>query len=230
MLITVSIVIIAVGLNVYKSSPVKQSGQTTSIGKSNKSPTLQSSFDKKKYSISDPASIWIVVNKSRPLSPIDYSPKDLTGVGNGQLMRKEAAGAFVQLISAANVDGLKIGPWSGYRSYGIQVGVYNNEVKKNGQAVADSQSAKAGYSEHQTGFAIDVSKGSCSEDCFGNTKESKWLSAHAYEYGFIIRYTTDKQAITGYRYEPWHIRYIGTELSNELHKQDITTLEEFFNL
>ena len=85
--------------------------------------------------------------------------------------------------------------------------------------------------EHQTGWAVDVGGGGCHIDnCFGATAEGKWVAAHVHEYGFIIRYTAEKQAITGYRAEPWHIRYIGTELSTELHKQNITTLEEFFNL
>jgi D-alanyl-D-alanine carboxypeptidase len=146
-------------------------------------------------------------------------------------MRKEAADALTALLAAAKAQGLTISPLSGYRSFQTQVSVYNNEVATNGQAVADSQSAKPGYSEHQTGWAIDVGGGGCGiEDCFGNTNEGKWVAAHAYEYGFIIRYTTGQEAVTGYRAEPWHIRYIGTELSNELHTQGIATLEEFFDL
>ncbi len=146
-------------------------------------------------------------------------------------MRKEAAAALANLIAAAAGQGLKITADSGYRSYAIQVSVYNNEVRQHGQAVADSESAKPGYSEHQTGFAVDVGGGGCNiEDCFANTKEGKWVAEHAYEYGFILRYTADKQSVTGYRYEPWHIRYVGTELSTEMNNDGITTLEEFFGL
>ncbi len=147
------------------------------------------------------------------------------------MLRKEAADALAKLIQAAASQGLKIIPISGYRSYDTQVQVYNNEVRTRGQAVADTESARPGYSEHQTGWAIDVGGGGCNiDDCFANTKEGQWVTAHAYEYGFIIRYTTANQAITGYRAEPWHIRYIGTELSSQMHSQNITTLEEFFGL
>jgi len=126
---------------------------------------------------------------------------------------------------------ISIGALSGYRSYSTQVTVYNNEVANYGQAVADSESAKPGTSEHQTGLAVDVGGGGCGiEDCFGTTAEGKWLAANAYNYGFIVRYTAAKQSITGYRAEPWHIRYIGSELSQEMHKENITTLEEFFSL
>lgn len=188
-------------------------------------------FNKTLYSIDDPTSIWTVVNKTRPLQPKNYVPEDLVAVGGGQRMRKAAADALGQLFQGAKEAGYVLKPLSGYRSYSTQVSVYNNEVKTNGQSVADSQSARPGTSEHQTGLAIDVGGGGCGiEDCFGNTPEGAWLAANGYKYGFIIRYTADKVPITGYRYEPWHIRYIGVELSTEMHTTGIKTLEEFFNL
>lgn len=189
------------------------------------------SFNKSQFSLTDPTSIWVVVNKNRPLNPLTYAPSDLTSVGNGQLLRSEAATAFAYLSAGATASGLTIKALSGYRSYTTQQAVYGREVAQNGQAIADTESAKPGYSEHQTGFAIDVGGGGCGiEDCFGETAEGKWVAAHAYEYGFIVRYTAKKQAITGYRAEPWHIRYIGKVLALEMHNQNITTLEEFFNL
>jgi zinc D-Ala-D-Ala carboxypeptidase len=188
------------------------------------------SFDKKKYPTNDPASIWVVVNKNHSLSPLTYTPSDLTAIGNQQL-RKEAAEALQKMFADATVAGYKLSALSGYRSYAQQQTIYNREVAAFGQTVADMESAKPGYSEHQTGFAMDVGGGGCGiEDCFGNTAEGKWVSANAYKYGFIVRYIAGKEAITGYRAEPWHIRYIGTELSNELRNQNIQTLEEFFNL
>lgn len=188
-------------------------------------------FDKNKYSHDAVTSIWVVVNKQRPLNPKTYAPNDLVSVGGGQQMRQEAASALSRLIAAAKAEGLTINPMSGYRSYNTQVSVYNNEVKQYGQTVADSESARPGTSEHQTGLAIDVGGGGCGiEDCFGATNEGKWLALNAYKYGFIIRYTAAKQQITGYRAEPWHIRYIGTDLSLEMQKQGVTTLEEFFGL
>ena len=191
----------------------------------------QPSFDKNKYSRDDVTSIWVVVNKQRALNPKTYAPSNLEAVGGGQQIRSEAATALKKLIADAKAQGLTISPLSGYRSYNTQVSVYNSEVRQYGQAVADAESARPGTSEHQTGLAIDVGGGGCGvEDCFGKTAEGKWVAANAYKYGFIIRYTDGKQQITGYRAEPWHIRYIGTELSTEMQKQGVTTLEEFFNL
>lgn len=188
-------------------------------------------FDKKAYSNNEPGSIWVVVNKQRPLDPKTYAPDDLTSVGGGQRLRAEAASALSKLITDAKMADLYISPLSGYRSYSTQVSVYNNEVAANGQAVADTQSARPGYSEHQTGLAIDVGGGGCGiEDCFGNTNEGKWVAANAYKYGFIIRYIPGKQTITGYRAEPWHIRYVGAALATEMRNQNIQTLEEFFGL
>jgi D-alanyl-D-alanine carboxypeptidase len=188
-------------------------------------------FNKALNSIDDPASIWVVVNKTRPLQPKNYVPGDLVSVGNGQRMRAEPAQALATMLQAAKAQGLTIRPLSGYRSYNTQVSVYNSEVKTYGQAVADTQSARPGTSEHQTGLTIDVGGGGCGiEDCFGNTAEGKWVAENAYLYGFIIRYLPDKAHITGYRYEPWHIRYIGVELATEMHNTGVQTLEEFFGL
>lgn len=188
-------------------------------------------FDRSKLSNDDVTSIWVVVNKKRPLNPAKYVPSDLVSVGGGQQMRSEAATALDRLIAGAQAGALTIKPLSGYRSYNTQVTVYGNEVKAYGQAVADTESARPGTSEHQTGLAIDVGGGGCGiEDCFGKTAEGKWLAAHAYEYGFIIRYPEGKQDVTGYRYEPWHIRYVGLELATEMHKKGVQTLEEFFGL
>jgi D-alanyl-D-alanine carboxypeptidase len=228
--------VLGVGLWTFKERHQKKEianvpSQTQATDTTKGQTPVETAFDKTKYSLTDPSSIWIVVNKERPLNPLTYAPADLVSVGGGQLMRKEAADALTALVAAAKTQGLTINSLSGYRSYANQVTVYNNEVKNYGQAVADSESAKPGYSEHQTGFAIDVGGGGCGiEDCFGNTAEGKWVAANAYSYGFIVRYTAAKQSVTGYRAEPWHIRYIGTDLSEELHKENTTTLEEFFNL
>jgi len=201
----------------------KISEQTTEPEKPN--------FNKTKLSNTDPASLWVVVNKKRPLNPLKYAPGDLISVGNSQQMRSEAGAALALLINAAAKAGLSIQPLSGYRSYDKQVSVYNNEVNSYGQAVADTESARPGHSEHQTGLSVDIGGGGCGiEDCFGNTAEGKWVATNAHTYGFIVRYTAPKQAVTGYRAEPWHVRYVGTELSEEMHIQGASTLEEFFGL
>ncbi len=188
-------------------------------------------FDKTAHSTTDPTSIWVIVNKQHPMQPLDYAPTDLTGVGNGQLMRVEAAQALATMLADAKAAGFTVTPDSGYRSYATQVAVYTNEVKAFGQAVADTESARPGYSEHQTGWAIDLGSGGCNiSDCFSTTAGGAWITANAYKYGFILRYPTGLTNITGYRAETWHFRYIGTALSQEMHKESIVSLEQFFSV
>lgn len=217
-----------------KDEPAKQVTQHTTTPPAETKPeekVAEPEFDKKKYSIDDVTSTWVVVNKLRPLNPKTYAPADLVSVGGGQQLRKEAATALTNLITGAEAENLTISPLSGYRSYNTQVSVYNNEVKTYGKTVADTQSARPGTSEHQTGLGVDVGGGGCGiEDCFGTTAPGKWVTANAYKYGFIIRYPEGKQAVTGYRYEPWHIRYVGVELATEMHEKGTQTLEEFFGL
>lgn len=205
-------------------------------------PLQDISFNKQLHAINEPDSIWWVVSKVRPLDPARYAPVDLVvpdiplraGAGDSEMrLRKEAASALEQLVQAAKQDKISLMLASGYRSYQLQVAVYNANVQKYGQAGADKQSARPGTSEHQTGLAADIEPASrqCEiEQCFGDLEEGKWLSANAYKWGFVIRYPLDKDNITGYEYEPWHIRYVGTELSIELHKQNTQTLEEFFGI
>ncbi len=199
-------------------------------------------FDKQRLSITDPNSIWVIVNKSRILQPKNFTPTDLVTPNvplrgsnkSGEMkLRKEPADALELMFLTAKKQGANLKLASGYRSYNTQISVYNNEVRQYGKAVADTQSARPGHSEHQTGLAADLqdANGKCIvADCFKDLPEGKWLAEHAWEYGFIIRYPTGKEAITGYRYEPWHIRYVGTELAVELHTSGVQTLEEFFGV
>lgn len=211
--------------------PVKSSG----------SPAASSSFNKQLYSLTDPTSLWVIVNKQHPLSPKDYVPADLVVPsvplrvpGNDSMqLRKVTADAMTKMFADAKSQGIDLMLASGYRSYDYQVNLYNGYVKSEGQATADTQSARPGYSEHQTGLAADVEPVSrnCEVDpCFGNTPEGKWLATNAYQYGFIIRYTPGNQTVTGYEPEPWHIRYVGTYLSKQMHAQNIDTLEQFFGV
>lgn len=186
-------------------------------------------FDKTQYSLTDPTSIWVVVNKHRPLNPSSYSPADLTTVGGGQYLRATAASSFSQMVADAKTAGYSLVAESGYRSYSTQVSVYGNEVKNYGQAVADSESARPGYSEHQTGWSVDIASPGCIEDCFGTTAAAKWVLANSAKYGFFQRYPAGKSDITGYRNEPWHFRYVGAPLANEVVKSG-QTLEEYFGL
>jgi D-alanyl-D-alanine carboxypeptidase len=201
----------------------------------------QKPFDKSQYSLTDPASIWIVVNKQHQLNPKNYVPADLVTPsipldnpgGPDMQVRRETATALEQMFAAAKTEGINLMLASGYRSYVYQIAVYNGFVKTQGQATADKSSARPGYSEHQTGFAADIegTNRKCRIDqCFANTPEGQWLVANAYKYGFIIRYQLGAESITGYEYEPWHVRYIGKTLANELHSKNIETLEQFFNV
>jgi D-alanyl-D-alanine carboxypeptidase len=199
-------------------------------------------FNKQQYSLSDPASPWVVINKQHPLDPVNFVPaqlvipnvplKDSRGAANMQVSESMAS-ALEQMFAGAADQGLHLMLSSGYRSYAYQVRVYNSIVKSQGQGSADEQSARPGYSEHQTGLAADIAPTSRKCDlkqCFGQTPEGQWLAANAYRYGFIVRYTAAKQAVTGYEDEPWHLRYVGPDLADEMHKQDVSTLEEFFNV
>jgi D-alanyl-D-alanine carboxypeptidase len=195
-------------------------------------------FDRAARSIDDPASLWVVANKLRPIGPVNWAPLDLVDVPvpyqNRQPLRREASGALVAMFTAATAEGAGgMQLQSAYRSYDRQVSVYNGWVSRLGQAQADSTSARPGYSEHQTGLAVDISPVplSCAlSACFGETPQGIWLAENAWRFGFLLRYPADKVAVTGYSYEPWHFRYIGVDLATEMNTVGVSTLEEFFGL
>lgn len=218
-----------------RASPVKVSPKPA--------PTQPLSFNPALYSTSDPASLWTITNKQHALNPNNYIPSNLvvpniplrTNITSSEkYVRGDVATALQTLITGAATEGVNLNLQSGYRSYSYQGSLYNQYVAQQGQAVADSQSARPGYSEHQTGLAADLggtSNPPCDvEQCYASTVEGKWLAANSYRFGFLIRYPADKQTITGYIYEPWHVRYVGTELSQEMHTKGISTLEEFFHV
>ena len=165
----------------------------------------------------------LIVNKSYSL-PRSYNPGGLTA---------ETSAAFYQLSQDAAAANLNIYLSSGFRSYEYQEQIYNNNVYYYGQAATDTFSARPGHSEHQTGMAIDVNT---IDDSFAGTPEAIWLEEHCYDYGFIIRYPKGKQWITGYKYEPWHIRYIGKENALKFKNAAAAvgdryyTLEEYFGI
>lgn len=179
-----------------------------------------------------PSSVGAVINKRRPNWPINLTPPDLVWTGS-QLMRSEAAYQLSMLVAGASSAGVPIVNVSGFRSYDTQVGLYNSYVSRYGQAAADTISARPGYSEHQTGLAMDIGNpnGSCSlEACFANTPAGQFAAANAWRYGFIIRYTSGYDSITGYTYEPWHLRYIGVRTATDMHNRGYQTLEQYFGL
>lgn len=177
---------------------------------------------------SDPNNIKVLANKKRPLEPLTYAPKDLVHIGSGQSMRSEAAQAFKKLRNAGAASGVNFHPVSGYRSYNQQAATYNHWRATYGQQHADSVSAAPGTSEHQLGLAVDVSDGICNlRRCFATTNAGQWVARNAHKYGFVIRYPDGKTDVTGYWYEPWHLRYVGTELAGELSSKGLT-LEEYY--
>ena len=171
--------------------------------------------------------ILILCNKYHLLKS-DYVP-DLVNLGSkygGGQMQREAASHFMEMVDAAKSDGIKLRNVSGYRSYSTQKYLYNNYVKRDGVAKADTYSARAGSSEHQTGLASDINTASSSAH-FEKTKEYEWLINNSYKYGFILRYLEDKTFITGYKYEPWHYRYVGVDVAKVIYEKNIT-YEEYY--
>jgi len=195
-------------------------------------------FDKAALSIDDPLSVWVVADKLRPLNPLAFVPPDLIETPvphlNPPTLRAEAANAIVAMFAAAKAEGAGgMQLQSAYRSYSVQVKVYNGYVASAGKAGADAQSARPGFSEHQTGLAADISALplTCAlAACFGQTPQGIWLAANAYRFGFLLRYPADKTPVTGFIYEPWHFRYVGVALAAEMKRTGVTTLEEFFGL
>ncbi|MBD8842397.1 M15 family metallopeptidase [Paenibacillus sp. CFBP 13594] len=199
---------------------------------------LQTTIDAQSV-VTNAESMTVIVNKQRSL-PDGYEPDDLVEPNvpfsfdephEKRHMRKEAAEALEKLFAGAKADGIELRAVSGYRSYQRQVSIYNNNVKTKGQEYTDRVSSVPGRSEHQTGLAIDVSSpsvGNVLEEVFGTSKEGQWLAEHAAEYGYVIRYLQGEEDTTGYVYEPWHIRYIGTDLAPDVAKSGLT-LEEYFD-
>lgn len=183
-------------------------------------------------------SILILANKSWEL-PETYIPGDLVTaevrfapnvLPEKKKLRSEAAEALAALMNGATDEGIKMYCVSGYRSYATQNAIYQAKLKAVGLEYTSKYVAYPGQSEHQTGLAMDVTNEAgvqkpLTQD-FGQSKEGKWLQANAHVYGFIIRYPAGKESITGYNYEPWHIRYVGTDVAQIIQAQDIT-LEEY---
>ncbi|MCM3712961.1 M15 family metallopeptidase [Alkalihalobacillus oceani] len=189
--------------------------------------------------VTDPQSVEVLVNEEYELME-GYEPDDLVYPDisfifeekvEKRLMREEAAEAIEQLFAAAKADGMNLLGVSAYRSYETQKNLFDYYVAQDGEELARTYSAVPGTSEHQTGLAIDVvgEDVSCAaEDCFADTVEAKWLEDNAADYGFIIRYLEGKEDLTGYKYEPWHLRYVGVEMAKEITDLGVT-LEEYMN-
>ena len=184
----------------------------------------------------DPTDILILVNKQNraPAVPVTLVKPDVTptreSVAENIYMRPEAASALEALFEGAAEAGLTLYATSGYRSYSTQKAIFDRKAAERGEQAANRSVAKPGYSEHQTGLAMDIegetTLGTGLTEAFGESPEGIWVAEHCHEYGFIIRYPQDKTNITGYIYEPWHIRYVGVEAATEITELGVT-FEEY---
>ncbi len=209
-----------VKVNVMDENGLVPASQPVSTTSSNSSQTVTTTVTTSAVPVKNESGLTyiqgiLIANKTYGL-PEDYNPG----------LDSETESAFNTLSEAAANEGLDIYLSSGFRSYETQARIYGSYVDSYGQESADTFSARPGYSEHQTGLAIDVNT---IDDSFAGTPEAEWLANHAHEYGFIIRYPKGKESITGYKYEPWHIRYLGVEKATEVYNSGLT-LEEFLGI
>lgn len=182
--------------------------------------------------ILNPESLAVLVNKSYYLTAED-APTDLVLVEVKTVlesveirqMRQVAADALKDMFDAAEADGIILHARSGYRSYQTQTQLFNNYVENNGEEAANRYSARPGQSEHQTGLSMDVTSESANyqlTEAFGETEEGIWVKENADQFGFIIRYPEGKEDITGYIFEPWHLRYLGEDLAKDVYESGLT--------
>ena len=192
-------------------------------------------LDKEVYTDTKPASNlntnYLFVNKFYYLDS-NYIPNNLELLDNsyaksGIYLVKEAKEQIEKLISDAKNDGMNIRVISAYRSYSYQENLYNNYVKSDGVALADTYSARPGYSEHQTGLVVDVTRAFDNFNNFENSEEYNWMLNNAHNYGFILRYPKDKENITTYSFEAWHYRYVGVELAQKIKASNLT-FDEYY--
>lgn len=178
----------------------------------------------------------IIVNKYYHLSG-DYEPDDLVtistkyswGNSGSQKIRNDAYDAYIEMHQAAQTEAnIYLMVNSSYRKYSEQERVYNNYKTSHGEAYADSIAARPGFSEHQTGLALDIfSLSSSAQATFKDSDAYKWLKDNSYKYGFILRYPDGKENITGYKFESWHYRYVGKDLAKKIYESGLT-FDEYY--
>lgn len=184
----------------------------------------------------NPEDILILVNKQNraPAVPVTLVKPNVTptseSVSENIYMRPEAASALEMLFHDAAEEGYTLYATSGFRSYSTQKAIFERRAAERGERAANRSTAKPGYSEHQTGLAMDIEGESTLDsglsEAFGTSPEGIWVAENCHRYGFIIRYPEGKTEITGYIYEPWHLRYVGIEHASEIVKLGVT-FEEY---
>lgn len=199
-----------VKVTVTEATATTSASKTTDVG-------IDALIDQLSSKATEPTYIQgiLIANKTYGL-PKNFNP----GASSDMLaafatMKQDAAGKGLTLINSSN-----------FRSYSDQIALYKKYVEQDGQAAADTYSARPGFSEHQTGLVIDLNS---VDDSFANTPEAAWVAQNAHKYGFIVRYPKGKEAITGYQYEPWHIRYLGVDTATAVY-QSGKTLEEYLGI
>ena len=180
--------------------------------------------------VEDPNNILVLVNKYNKLAD-DYKPDDLERINTNYsvrnlYLRKDAKEAFEALCRDASSLGLSIRAISSYRTFDYQKGLYDNYVSVNGVEEADTYSARPGFSEHETGLATDVMGSNGNYTRFAETNEYTWVVNNAHNYGFVIRYPENKENITKYKFESWHLRYVGKDAATYMYENNLC-LEEY---
>ncbi|WP_353948722.1 M15 family metallopeptidase [Sporolactobacillus sp. Y61] len=220
-----------------EKSAENRSSQSQEASPSTQDHEMSAMNQKGIHVVADPDSSLVLVNKYFKL-PDSYVPKNLvdarvpfifSGKSEKRKMRQEAAHALEHMFAAAEKEGIRLTGVSAYRSHRTQVSLFNYYVNKDGEKKALTYSARPGTSEHETGLSIDVSGRNgqyAATEAFGRTREAAWLTQHAHEYGFIIRYPKGKESITGYEYEAWHLRYVGRSAATTIFKRGLA-LEEY---
>ncbi|MGH4117303.1 M15 family metallopeptidase [Clostridium sp.] len=213
--------------------------QVDSVSTNNTPKTNIGEMDNKIEDVYTFSSNIVLVNKENGLEKDNYIKEfkipNVEFISNGdpnvRKMEKDAAVALEYLFDAAKSNNIILLGVSGYRDYSYQEKLYNDKVTRSGKEEADKFVAQAGESEHQTGLAMDLLSDEYTtlDEGFKNTKAYKWVIENCYKYGFILRYPEGKEEITGYAYEPWHIRYVGDKVAREIARRDIT-LEEYLNI
>ena len=169
----------------------------------------------------------LIVNKSFSL-PQNYQPLNENNINCLDCLDSQMMEQFFKMQADAFMNNLNLFISSGFRSFERQQELYTMYTSKDGQEMADIYSARPGHSEHQTGLAFDLNS---VDSSFADTAEGKWVNENCYKYGFIVRYPKDKETITGYKYEPWHLRYVGESLAKIIYNNgNWLTLEEYFGI
>ncbi len=187
-------------------------------------------------STEDPSSQWVLVNKRNGLSPRSFVPKDLKVVpmehSGGHQLRADAADALAAMARGSREAGAgTVGIDTAFRSYETQDALYTTWLARRGRTWADTWYLRPGFSEHQTGLTVDllpIGRSSCTiNDCIDETPQGAWLARNAWRYGFILRYERGHTSTTGVGFEPWHFRYVGTDLARAYREGGWHTYEEF---